>query len=527
MEKGYLAIVLHAHLPYVRHPEYSDFLEEDWLYEAITETYIPLIEAFENLINDNVDFRITMSFSSTLASMLADNLLQNRYIDHLDKLIELTDKEINRTKWENDFNRLAHMYHEKFLKCRYFFVDKYKKNILNAFKAFADAGKIELICCAGTHGFLPLMDNIPEAVNAQVSIAVSTFEKLFGRKPLGMWLPECAYLPGHEEVLKKNGIRYFFLETHGLLHATPRPKYGIFAPVYCKNGVAAFGRDTESSRAVWSAKEGYPGEYDYREFYRDIGFDLNFDYIRPYIHSDGIRVTTGIKYYRITGPGNHKEPYNPDWAIQKAADHAGNFMYNREKQLDYLNSFLSKKPIIVSPFDAELFGHWWYEGPKWIEFLFRKIHHDQDTIRLITPSEYLRENPANQIVTPSASTWGWKGYNEVWLCGANDWIYRHLHKAAERMVELANNNKNAEGVKERVLNQAARELLLLQSSDWAFMMKTGQAVEYAVKITKDHLARFTRLYNEFNSGKIDEFWLLDIEYKDNIFPDINFRIYCS
>jgi 1,4-alpha-glucan branching enzyme len=287
---------------------------------------------------------------------------------------------------------------------------------------------------------------------------MSHYESVFGRKPRGIWLPECGYHPGHDEILKECGIRYFFSDSHGVLHGTPRPKYGVFAPVYCRGtGVACFARDLESSKQVWSSIEGYPGDYNYREFYRDIGFDLEFEYIKPYIHPDGVRINTGIKYYRITGTGNNKEPYAPQWAKEKASQHAGNFMFNRQKQIEYLNDFMHKIPILVSPYDAELFGHWWYEGPKWLDFLIRKISCDQDEIRMITPSEYLAENPRNQVITPSLSSWGWKGYSEMWLQGANDWIYRHLHVCEERMSELAKRFRSADGPLRRALNQAARE----------------------------------------------------------------------
>jgi 1,4-alpha-glucan branching enzyme len=200
-------------------------------------------------------------------------------------------------------------------------------------------------------------------------------------------------------------------------------------------------------------------------------------------------------------------------------------MFNREKQIEHLFDLLKKKPIIISPYDAELYGHWWFEGPEWLNFLIRKIAYDQKTIKLITPMEYLKENPVNQVSTPSMSSWGYKGYSEVWLEGSNDWIYRHLHKAAERMIELASSYPNADGLKCRALNQAARELLLAQSSDWPFIMKTGTVVEYAVKRVKSHLLRFTRLFEDIKADRIDEGWLSDIEYKDNLFPDIDYKVY--
>jgi 1,4-alpha-glucan branching enzyme len=526
MNKGYLCLVLHTHLPYVRHPEFEDFLEEDWLYEAITETYIPLINMMERLVADNVDFRLTFSLTPTLITMLEDPLLQERYLKHINKLIELSHHEIERTSWQHDFQGLAVMYLNSFCKARDTF-EKYNRNLVTAFKNMQDMGKIEIITCGATHGFFPLMDVCKESVRAQLKVAVSHYETALGRKPQGIWLPECGYQPGHDELLKESGIRFFFTDSHGVLHGSPRPKYGVFAPVYCRGtGVACFARDLESSKQVWSSIEGYPGDYCYREFYRDIGFDLDFEYIKPYIHPDGIRINTGIKYYRITG-SEEKKPYDPDLARETAASHAGNFLFNREKQVEYLHDFMGKKPIIVSPYDAELFGHWWYEGPMWLEFLIRKIHFDQKTIKMITPSEYLHENPRNQVITPSLSSWGYKGYAEMWMQGTNDWVYRHLHKGSERMTELAKtfSHNHIDDVKRRALNQALRELLLAQSSDWAFILGSGTHTDYAVRRTKEHLLRFTRLYDEIKANTVDESWLSEIEYKDKIFPNIDYRVH--
>ncbi|MBI4845343.1 MAG: DUF1957 domain-containing protein [Candidatus Omnitrophica bacterium] len=525
MEKGYLCIVLHGHLPFVRHPEHENFLEEEWLYEAITETYIPLLVMFERLLADNVDFRVTIGLSPTLISMLMDSLLQQRYMRHIDKLIELASREVERTRWQPEFNKLALMYLSKLNLARYTFAEKYHRNIVEGFKRVQDAGKLEIMTCGATHGYFPLMDVTKASIRAQVRVAVNQYKSVFGRNPRGIWLPECGYQPGDDEILKDCGLRYFFGDTHAVLHGVPRPKYGVFAPVYCKSGVACFGRDVESSKQVWSAAQGYPGDYNYREFYRDIGFDLDFDYIKPYIHPDGIRTNTGIKYYRITGKTDHKQPYVPEIAMETAASHAANFMFNREKQVEYVYGLIKKRPIIVSPYDAELFGHWWYEGPEWLDFLIRKIAYDQKTIKLINPSEYLERYPRNQVITPSLSSWGWKGYSEFWLEGSNDWIYRHLHKASERMNRLTQLYPQAQGVLVRALNQALRELLLAQSSDWAFIMKTGTHVSYAVERTKNHLLNFTKLYYQIRKNSIDEPWMAKLESTNNIFPDIDYKFH--
>lgn len=523
--KGYLALVLHAHLPYVRHPEHEDFLEEDWLFEAITETYIPLIEVFDGLVRDGVRFRLTMSVTPTLAGMLSDGLLQQRYLRHLDKLIDLSAKEIERTRWMSDFHPLAVRYHRIFSEARRVFADQYGCNLLHAFRRFQDLGALEIITCGATHGFLPLMLGRRNAWRGQIRTAARDYQRHFGRPPRGIWLPECGFEPGVDEVLAEEGIRHFVVDSHGVLFATPRPKYGVFAPIICRSGVAAFGRDLESSKQVWSAKEGYPGDYEYREFYRDVGWDLEYEYVQPYLHGDGHRTNLGIKYYRITGPTNHKEPYSFERAEEKAATHAGNFMFNREKQVEHLETLMGRPPVIVAPYDAELFGHWWFEGPRFLDYLFRKMAFDQQAIAAITLSESLEILPVNQVATPSLSSWGYKGYAEVWLDGANDWIYRHLHQALERMVELANAARRGEyegqELRWRALRQAARELLLAQGSDWAFIMKTGTMVEYAVQRTREHIINFSKLYADIRAGSIDEWWLAEIEHKNNVFPEID------
>jgi len=529
MPKGYLCFILHAHLPFVRHPEEEYFLEENWLFEAITETYIPLIKVFNQLVVDQIPFRMTMSLTPPLINMLQDPLLQDRYIKYLDRLIELSEKEIARTSFEPHFRGLAQMYNSKFKETKEIFINQYNKDLVSAFKHLQNQGCLEIITCSATHGFLPITGINPVSAKAQIKIGVEHYIKTFGRKPKGIWLPECGYYPGVDDFLRDAGLKYFFMDSHGIIHADPKPKYNVYSPVYCPSSVAAFGRDWESSKQVWSSDEGYPGDVDYREYYRDIGHTLEYDYIKPYIHPDGIRINTGMKYWRITGKTEYKEAYRPDWAREKALQHARNFMFNREKQIEHLSAKFDRKPIVISPYDAELFGHWWYEGPQWLDFLIREICSEQDTFSLITPSEYLSENPINQLSLPSASSWGYKGYNEYWLEGSNDWIYRHIHQAQNRMIELAEefykpqgkNGLKSQHLKSRALNQAAKELLLAESSDWPFIMKSGTMVEYAEKRLRQHINRFMYVYDDLKSNNINEDWLSEIEKRDNIFNNMD------
>jgi len=523
--QGYLALVLHAHLPFVRHPEHPSFLEERWLFEAITETYLPLLERLQRLADEQVPFRITMSFTPPLLAMLSDELLQARYLQHLEQLIELSEKEIQRTRWTPPFNRLAFFYHHRFTTARRLYVDAYRRNVIQAFRELSDRGVLEPVASCATHGYLPLMETQPAAVRAQIAIGVQAFERAFGKRPLGFWLPECGYQPGHDAFLKEFGLRYFLMDAHGVLFGSPRPKYGVYAPAICPSGVAAFGRDLESSKSVWSAEEGYPGHDAYRDFYRDIGFDLEYDYVRPYLNGDGSRLHTGIKYYRITGKTHDKEPYDPDRALEQAAAHAGNFLFNRGKQVEFLRTIMDRAPVIVSPYDAELFGHWWFEGPDWLECLIRKAASEQEALELISPSECLRLFPVNQALQPTMSSWGHGGYSDVWLNGSNDWIYRHLHHMAERMLSTAQEHAHPDPLRHRILNQMARELLLAQSSDWAFILKTQTHTAYAYRRLQDHLARFSRLDDAARQGQIDEDWLTTVEATDNLFPFLDYTVY--
>jgi len=355
---------------------------------------------------------------------------------------------------------------------------------------------------------------------------VQHYRRLLGGDPAGIWLPECAYLPGHDRCLKEAGIRFSILESHGLTDAHPRPSHGVRAPILSPGGIAFFGRDRESSRQVWSAEVGYPGDPDYREFYKDVGWELSDEALGDVIH-DGLRKNVGIKYYRVTGKVGlaEKQPYVREWAMKKAADHAGHFLNERRKQLAADAPGMDRPPLVVSPYDAELFGHWWFEGPDFLNFLFRKLHFDQDEVRVITPSEYLALHPECEVAQPPMCTWGAKGYAEVWLNPGNDWIYRHLDVAAERMVALARRYEWPSDLERRALNQAARELLLAQSSDWAFIMKTNTMVEYANKRTRDHVARFAYLYRVLTEGGLEEPILREFEERDNLFPDLDYRVY--
>ena len=525
MSSGYLALILHAHLPFVRHPEHEHFLEEDWLFEAITETYIPLLRMMQRLFNDGVPFKLTMSITPTLCAMLQDELLRERYVRHLDLLVDLAAREQKRNRKHPKLRELAEFYSDLFFETRCFFVEQRKCDLLASFRDLLEVGALEIIGCAATHGLLSLIQRQSrEAARAQILIGRDVYVDLFGVDPTGFWLPECAYAPGLESLLQQANIRWFVLDAHGVMFGKPRPCRSIYAPSYTPAGPAVFARDRDSSRQVWSAREGYPGHPAYREFYRDAGFDLPMEHLGPIAR--GSRKFSGVKYFRITGRGEEKELYDREAAEKAVETHAAHFVEHQQRQLRELSG-LGFDPIIVVPFDAELFGHWWFEGPRFLELVIRKAARAQG-FRLTTPSEYLAAHSTQQAMQPAASTWGENGYLGVWLDQSNAWIYPHLHTATQRMSEAARRHEgDSSPLADRVLKQLARELLLAQSSDWAFLMKTGTAKEYATKRTLDHLSRFNRLHDQFTANHIDEKFLHDCEWRDNLFPNLNWRYYCS
>jgi 1,4-alpha-glucan branching enzyme len=523
---GYLALILHAHLPFVRHPEHEHFLEEDWFFEALTESYIPLLRMMQRLTEDGVPFKLTMSLTPTLCAMLQDKLLRERYVRHLDLLIDLAARERKRNRNHPQLRELADFYFKIFRGIRRLFVDEYKCDLLASFRELRESGGLEIIASAATHGLLPLLQSAlggsPEAARAQILIGRDTYTDLFAAEPAGFWLPECAYALGLESILQEANIRWFVLDAHGLLFGTPRPRHAIYAPCYTPAGPAAFTRDRDSSRQVWSAQGGYPGDPAYREFYRDAGFDLPLEHLGP--AGRGTRKFSGVKYHRITGRGDEKELYDPVAAERVVETQAIHFLDERRRQIREVTA-AGFDPIVVIPFDAELFGHWWFEGPHFLEQFVREAAKERD-FRLSTPSEYLAANSTQQIIEPATSTWGENGYFEVWLNPSNAWVYPQLHVAAQRMSEVARRHaEDCSPLADRVLKQLARELLLAQSSDWAFLIKTGTAREYATKRTTDHLGRFDRLHHQLATNRIDEEFLRDCESRDNLFPNVNWRYY--
>lgn len=522
MTAGYLALILHAHLPFVRHPEHSWFLEERWLFEAVGHCYLPLLDLLDGLAQDRVKTRLTLSLTPTLMAGLDDHQLRDKCAAYLQELVRLAEKETQRTR-DTEYHELAQFYAHRFSH-QLASYQRHHRDLVSAFARHQEAGRLELLASAATHAYLPLAGT-EAAARAQILTGVDTYRQRLGRAPRGFWLPECGYRPGLDRHLAEAGIEYVILETHGVTHAVPRPRYSYLAPIVLPAKVAAFGRDPESSKQVWSADEGYPGDPHYRDFYRDIGFDLDYEYIRPHLGPAGQRLSTGVKYHRITHRGgDHKEIYRPHIAYERAIIHAQNFLFNRAKQVEWCQQEMDRPPLLVCPYDAELFGHWWFEGPWWLDQVLRHLA-THPVLEPVTCGEYLDRHPQNQRCQSSLSSWGYRGFSEVWLEGSNHWMYRHLDLGARRMEELARRFPQPSDLERRALNQAARQLLLAQASDWAFILKTGTFPGYARRRFAGHMANFLQLYHALCRGNLDAGSIASMEELAPLLATVDYRQY--
>lgn len=561
--KGYITFTLHAHLPYVvHHGTWPHGLE--WLLEAAAETYLPLLRVLKNLERDGLALKANINMSPVLLEQLAHPTFKTEFPEYIRRKLLATqeDEAYFRQSGETHFAKTAQYWRGFFQQA----LDDFEAlggDIVKGFRYFNDAGLIEVITCCATHGYMPLLGT-DESVVAQVKTGVATHERHMGRKPRGIWAPECGYRPagmwqtpvvpsggsqpwppfdriGVEEALAEGGLEYFFVDTHqveksvqftpydlkmgggpvGAAAALPKTvngsrvlyhAYYVDGPCAHQHPVAMFPRDPKTGLQVWSGDAGYPGDANYLDFHKK-------------------RWPGGHRYWQVTHSKADlalKTPYYPERASARTRDHAEHFVgvvYDALK--DSLNE--DHPPVLSSPFDAELFGHWWYEGPEWLEHVARIIARDDFPVALATGAEYLQKYPADGYLAIEEGSWGKNGTNEVWLNPDTAWTWTHIYPAEARVRAIATEGKWQDGgTGERIAKQMCRELLLLESSDWQFLITTEAARDYAEQRFLTHVDQFRdmeKAWNEFTAkGSLSAETaqrLKQVEDRDNIFPDVD------
>ncbi|MDR2952707.1 MAG: DUF1957 domain-containing protein [Treponema sp.] len=523
-----VSLVLEAHLPFVREfhndGDLSQAGKESWFFEAVSETYLPLLEVLDRLESDHVPFRLGLSISPLLCQMLVDEHLIKKYLNYTDRQIEFGRKELERLAVQSGISKLAEHYCERILEKRAAFTERYEGNILKAFDHFRRKGKIEFLAGGATHAFFPFISQSLESTRAQFDVAVSNYKHHFGDCPQGFWLPELGWTQSLENFLREYNFSYAIVDSHSLISGKPLPVKGNFYPVKTPNGTFILARDFYVTREI----ECFAGDEAYRDNNRDAGFELPPEMVSPLLSRERERRETGFKYWARAKDAD----YDTQTALNKAVEHAASFLDNVTDRLEKASQFMEETPLVLCAHNADTFGRFWHEGSQFIEALFRKaaeaVKADKyRDFQFICPGEYIYKQDLSsfQTIVPEYSSWGHNGYAETWLAASNDWMYRHLFRAMERMTELAERFDKDNGIRERALNQAAREILLAQSSDWPGLLYRQDSTEYARNQVENALRNFTTIYEALGSSYISTEWLTSLERRHNFFPDINYQVF--
>jgi 1,4-alpha-glucan branching enzyme len=521
-----ISLVLNGHLPFVRHPELPQSFEERWFFEALSETYIPLLEMFDRLEADHIPFKLGLSLSPALCHMLKDDLLLERYLEYTNKQIEFGLQELERTRGDREMHCLAKRFYDTVVDRRILFTERYEGNILKICDYYQRKGRLDILTTAATHCFLPFYTTNTEAVQAQFEVALASYRLNFGRSPQGFWLPELGWAPELERYLRVYNFAYTVVDTHSLIFGTPHAAKGSFYPVRTPLGIFVLARDFYASRDIADRDQGFAYAAVYRDVQQDVGYDLPSAMIKPFLGSSGGRTQTGYKYRALGRWDRKKQVYDPHKASEKIKEQVCAFLDARVARFEAASAYMPETALSLCAYHADTFGRFWHEGPEFLETLFREANTRED-VRFMTPAEYLykQDTAGFQRMVPEFSSAGTNGYAEMWLDASNDWIYRHTARSLERMIELAERFPNESGIKERALNQAAREILLAQTSDWTKWLYQHEFVDYARNQLEESLRNFTTIYEALGSNYISTEWLTSLEQRHNIFPTINYRVF--
>ena len=561
---GKFVLVLHAHIPYVvSHGNWPH--GTDWLAEAAAESYLPLLRILLELEDEGIAPKITLGITPILAEQLADKVFHDELSRYLSMKIEAAEQDLRffRDAGESHLARLSENWIAFYTQIREDFENRYNRNLLNGFREYLDKGFLDIITCGATHGYFPLIGE-DACINLQVKTAVETHKNHFGRAPKGIWMPECAYRPGYawkrpisnefsqkpvkrhgiEEFLIENGLEYTFIDSHLLKGGqaigayadrfeglrlllqqiekvrtvreikdlSPYTLYGLPSSRYPERGITMFTRDPQTGLQVWSGEHGYPGDGWYMDFHKK-------------------RFPGGLRYWRVTsskcGLGD-KDVYSPDEVEGRLEENASHYVDLIHRQLEEYKNSTGSPGILTAPYDAELFGHWWFEGIRFIKKLYQKLHMSA-LVSPATAAEAAELYPPELSVTIPEGSWGEDGFHYIWLNKNTAWTWRDIYRDELTVLELVKQAHEINSpVFTEVVTQVVRELLLLHASDWQFLISTWSARDYAEMRFANHHSAIGRLVeianrvreNDFLSDA-DKFYLEEMKKRDHPFPELS------
>ncbi len=521
MIKKTLLFILDAHVPYIPDDEDDGSGGQSRFFELLTYGFMPFLQMCSRLEKENIPFRCGLVISPLVCEMLSNPSLQERYLADLDAHIAFKEHELHRCA-DAEICRNAVEAHCSFLtRTRYDFCEHYNKNILKQIKYFSDAGYIELLATAAIPCFFPFYRNTPESLRAQIELGLESFRDYFSRSPDGFWMPAMGYTAGAERLLKTYGIKYSILESQSFLFAKNPPATGVFLPAAAENGCMFFAKDCLASEEVQNAKNGFYLKAPYLDTDKDIGFDLVKDYLSPLFDVKKGRRATGYAYW---ARGGHSY-YDSRSAYAAAEADAALFLDNRRDALEEAGTLLHTKSLCsLSVFPLQFLGRIWREGMYWFEQIFRLAAEYSD-MEVSLPAVYSTSVRQVQSVAPFYASNLPSGYADELVHSKNDWMFFSIQKATERMIDLVTRFPNEDGLKERILNTAAKEIMFVQSIDWPLMVDSEIYGEYAEKRCKEHILAFTNVYEALGSGAIDTEFLIKREKRYPFFPDLDYRLF--
>ena len=524
-----LAFIIKTSQDFVRtneeNPLECDKLMLNSFFEAISDSYIPLLQMFERLKNDGVSFKLGLVLPPVLCSMLEDEKIQKLYVDFLDKRIALGKKELTRCKDNQKALEIITATCEKNKELKKLFNDTYEKKLVPQFAKYQREGLIEILGTCATDIFMPYYSDLPEALSAQIEMGLQSYKKCFGELPDGFYLPELGYTPGIEKIIRSYGYTYTILHSRSVLLTDNPPANGIFFPVRTDNSLAVYTADPYIEDDIYSEEDGWCANSVYRNENRDIGFELEFKKLTPVMEEKAARCSTGYKYWQKDFNDDAEVSYSAEAAAKQAEEDAADFIQKRVELLSKAGEYVQNAEYVVSVccIDEYKIRKHWSEYLIWLENVLRKSA--EAGLAAVTCKEILQKPSSLERIDPYYSAGTGEGYGENLLSSRNCWMMRYVRKATERMIDLAGRFPSDTGLKTRLLNIGALELLLAQSSSLAKMIDEGEDAEYSERRFRLAINAFTVVFDALGSNTVSTEWLTKLELMDNIFPWINYKIF--